>query len=70
MPNTIHTLEREVAILTARHTALFSAYSAGVFTYQMDKFQSEKELAELGRQIEVRLMKLHTLTGNEIYKVR
>ena len=70
MDNTIPTMEREVAILTARHTALFSAYSAGVFTYQMDKFQSEKELAELGRQIEVRLMKLHTLTGNEIYKVR
>ena len=66
----IAALEREVAILTARHTAIFSAWSAGVFTYEMDKFQSEMEMAELGRQIERRLKELYRMTGNEIYNAR
>jgi hypothetical protein len=65
----IAALEREVAILTARHTAIFSAWSAGVFTYGMDKFTAEIQMAEIGLMIKKKLAELYRMTGDEIYNM-
>jgi hypothetical protein len=64
----IAALEREVAILTARHTAIFSAWSAGVFTYEMDKFTAEVQMAEIGMLISRKLSELYRMTQDEIYR--
>jgi hypothetical protein len=57
-------LEREVAILTARHTAIFS-YPA---EDEEEKFLQGVTLAEIGREIRERLNKLFEITGDQIYK--
>lgn len=60
----VEELEREVAILTARHTSVFSH----VTDDEQEKLLQGVTLTELGREIQARLNKLYEITGDKIYK--
>jgi hypothetical protein len=60
----VEELEREVEILTARHTAVFSHVTQDA----QEKFMQGATLDELGREIQARLNKLYEITGDKIYK--
>jgi len=60
----VEELEREVEILTARHTAVFSIEP----TDEQERFMQGVTMAELGREIQARLNKLYEITGDKIYK--
>lgn len=60
----VEELERELAILTARHTSVFSH----VTDDEQEKLLQGVTLAELGREIQARLNKLYEITGDKIYK--
>jgi len=60
----VEELERELAILTARHTSVFSH----VTDDEQEKLLQGVTLTELGREIQARLNKLYEITGDKIYK--
>jgi hypothetical protein len=60
----VEELERELEILTARHTSVFSHVAQD----EQEKLLQGVTLAELGREIQWRLNKLYEITGDKIYK--